>query len=96
MNNPWPGRLVRSAVATLFVALTLCTGVLPAVAADSPGPAIGASTPSPPPPGDTDADPNDWTGTAWVVTAIAVFVVAVGGISYLGYQRLKRRDEAPL
>ncbi|GAA1519718.1 hypothetical protein [Kribbella lupini] len=96
MNTLWPARPARSVLATLLVALTLCTGVLPAVAADAPSPTVGTSTPSPPPPGDTDEDPNDWTGTPWVVAAIAVFVVAVGGVSYLGYRRLKSRDQAPL
>ena len=96
MNTLWPARLARSALATLLVALTLCTGVPSAVAADYGPSSVGASTPSPPPRGDTDEDPNDWTGTPWVVAAIAVFVVAVGGVSYLGYRRLKDRDQAPL
>ncbi|GAB2602967.1 hypothetical protein [Kribbella endophytica] len=96
MSKLWQVRLMRSAVATLFVTLTLCTGVLSAVAADSPSPSVGAGTPSPPPHGDTDEDPSDWTGTPWVVAASVVFVVAVGGVSYLGYRRLSDRDQAPL
>jgi hypothetical protein len=34
-------------------------------------------------PGDNDSDPNDWSGTPWVVAAIFAFLVLVSIITYL-------------
>jgi hypothetical protein len=33
-------------------------------------------------PGDNDSDPDDWSGTPWVVAAIIVVVLIVGIVTY--------------
>jgi hypothetical protein len=52
-------------------------------AADSPSPSLGATPqPSRVPPGDNDSDPDDWSGTPWVIAAIVAFLVVIAGITY--------------
>ncbi|MEV6283816.1 hypothetical protein [Kribbella sp. NPDC051770] len=90
------GRLTATALLVgALAALWLSTPY--AVAADPTGPTLGATTtPIPAPPGDTDGDPDDWSGTPWVIAGVVVFVIAVGGLSYLRYRSLKNRDQAPM
>jgi hypothetical protein len=50
----------------------------------SPSPSLGStSQPNRPLPGDNDSDPNDWSGSPWVVAAIFAVLVVVGIITFL-------------
>ena len=39
-----------------------------------------ATTPSPEPPGSADADNDDWSGIPWLLLALLVPVIVVGGV----------------
>jgi hypothetical protein len=60
----------------------------------TPSPTLGVTeSPNPNPPGAQDADPDDYAGATWVIGAVAVVLVLVGGMTLL-VMRSRRKDES--
>jgi hypothetical protein len=90
------GALLAFAVDTAAPPAAEAVVVSEPLADPSPSPTLGSTnSPGPNPPGSSDTDPNDYTGTGWIIGGIAAVVVLVGGGTFY-LLRTRRMDMSQL
>lgn len=86
-------------LSTVLLGLLLMVMPVSAAAAQpfadpTPSPTLGSTeSPNPNPPGAQDADPDDYTGTIWVVIGAAIIVVIVAGGSFVLFRNRREPQD---
>jgi hypothetical protein len=93
MSRAW--RMLAAVALLVFALAPAAVGTASAQAAPSPSPTLGSNSPAPNPPGSADSSPRDYNGAIWVVAAILVVAVIVGG-GTLYLTRTRRMDLSQL